>query len=59
MELGKALTWNDIADMYDDMHRGKPARTLDMNYVFVWASNQENVYYDEISDTLFLITEDE
>lgn len=41
----KALTWNDLADEYDEAHPSGPrARTLAMDAVFGWAKNQSDKY---------------
>ncbi len=35
------LTWNELADLYDRVHRGgRPARTLRMETVMEWAERQ-------------------
>ena len=40
--ISKALTWNDLADLYDgERHRRRPARTLRMETVFNWAARQK------------------
>ncbi len=41
MKTGKALTWNEIANLYDAVHSGRPARTVSMNTVFSWLENQD------------------
>jgi len=38
MENG--LTWNELADEYDAVHSGRPARTLPMELVYSWAETQ-------------------
>lgn len=43
--IGKALTWDDLADLYDKEHTGRPARTLPMDAVFMWAKNQTDKFY--------------
>lgn len=40
-----ALTWNDLADDYDKMKRGRPARTLPLQTVREWAERQTDKYY--------------
>jgi hypothetical protein len=41
----KALSWDDLANEYDKIHSGRPARTLEMNYVFEWAEKQIDKFY--------------
>ena len=48
-KLGEPLTWDDLANLYDLCHSGRPARTLRMETVFEWAERQE---------TKFKVTED-
>jgi len=56
MNKSKALTWNDLANLYDKEHSGRKARTLDMNTVFQWAERQTNKFYvDPNTDTIHLI----
>jgi hypothetical protein len=45
----KVLTWNDLANLYDQHHGGRKARTLRMETVSDWAENRPD---------LFVITED-
>ena len=39
--LEKALSWDDLAELYDSVHSGRPARTLPMDYVFEWVEEQK------------------
>ena len=39
-QIGPALTWNELADIYDKPYRARPARTLPMDTVFAWAERQ-------------------
>ena len=43
--ISEALTWNELADIYDKEHKGRPARTLPMDDIFTWAEEQENRFY--------------
>ena len=40
----KALTWNDLANLYDAKHSGRPARTLPMDKVFEWTEKQTDKF---------------
>lgn len=46
-KIGKALTWDDLANLYDKAHpsTNRPARTLPMDQVFNWVKRQTNKYY--------------
>ena len=43
--IGKALTWDELANLYDKVHSGRPARTLPMNAVFSWFEKQPDKFY--------------
>jgi|WetSurSiteA1Bulk_404760.scaffolds.fasta_scaffold26172_5 hypothetical protein len=45
--LSKALTWDDLATIYDKSHSGRNrrARTLPMDYIFKWAKNQKDKFH--------------
>lgn len=43
-QLGKALTWEELADIYDQRTNGRKARTLPMEYIFEWAQNKVNEF---------------
>jgi len=43
--MTKALTWDDLAALYDQSHYGRKARTLEMDTVFEWAEKQTNRFY--------------
>jgi len=43
-KLGKALTWDDLANAYDKVNKGRPARTLTMTTVFEWAERQTSKF---------------
>jgi hypothetical protein len=61
LNIGKALTWDELADIYDKEKRGgRRARTLPMEHVFNWAKAQEDRFYvDPIEGTLHLIEQGE
>lgn len=42
VKLGKALTWDDLANIYDKQNNGRKARTLPMDVVAEWAEKQTN-----------------
>jgi len=61
MNIGKALSWDDLATLYDASHSpsARPARTLRMETVFQWAERQTDVFYvDSENDTIHLIEQE-
>ena len=57
---GPALTWDDLADIYDEETSGRKARTLPMEDVFHWAENQtERFFVDPKEGTLHCVKEEE
>jgi len=42
--LSKALTWDELANIYDESHSGRKARTLPMDSVFSWAKGQPDKF---------------
>lgn len=54
MPKRSALTWDELADAYDQSQRGsRPARTLPMEAVFEWAEKQTDCFIlDEQEGTL-------
>jgi hypothetical protein len=58
--IGKALTWNELADIYDTAHPStiRPARTLRMETVFEWAENQTNKFLVDKEGSIHQILED-
>jgi len=55
--MTKALTWNELAEIYNKCHAGRSAKTLPMQTVFEWAMRQENIFYNEEEETLHLVEE--
>lgn len=46
MNIGKPLTWNELASKYDAVVKSaRPARTLPMDQVFKWAEKQKDIFY--------------
>jgi len=43
--IGKALTWDELADLYDQAHSNRSARTLPMDVVFSWAERQRDKFH--------------
>lgn len=43
-KFSKALTWDELATLYDSCHSGRPARTLPMDKVFEWAEGQKDKF---------------
>ena len=57
--IGDALTWDEIADLYDAQNRGRPARTLPMDGVFTKiASRTDEFYVCPDEGTLHLIVKE-
>ena len=55
-ELLRAVTWGELADLYDKEHSGgRPARTLPMDTVFGWAERQPDRFTVSESGELYLI----
>lgn len=52
MELGKALTWDELANEYDKTHKGRPARTMPMQSIFAWGVEQTNKFIMSEEGTL-------
>lgn len=51
-DLGPALTWEDLANDYDAVNTGRPARTLPMDDVSNWALKQEGQYIQSKDGTI-------
>ena len=49
----KALTYNDAADLYDQQHTGRRARTLPMHRVIAWLEHQPNIRYCKKKDEFY------
>ena len=45
MNISKALTWDDLANLYDKTNSGRLARTLPMEKVFDWAERQKDKFW--------------
>jgi hypothetical protein len=54
------LTWNDLADFYDEvhLHSDRPARTLSMEYVYEWATQQVDKIGINPDGTLYFIRQE-
>ena len=44
MKLSTALTWEELADVYDESHCGMRARTLPMDAIFEWVEEQKDKF---------------
>ncbi len=51
--MGKPLTNNDIADLYDKKNPGASARATRIDKVMEWAMKQEEIDYDEENDLFY------
>ena len=40
----KKLTWEDLADIYNNFHQGRKAFTLPMDTVFDWAEKRTDLF---------------
>ena len=45
MNISKALTWDDLANLHDKNNPGQPARTRPMDSVFDWAERQKDKFW--------------
>lgn len=45
MDYGKALTWDELADLHDAGNRYSKARTRPMDAVVEWATEQTDRFY--------------
>jgi hypothetical protein len=45
MKIGKALSWDELADLYDEANHSTPARTLSMFIVWDWAEGLPDRFY--------------
>ena len=50
----EALTWEELATLYDAAHSGRPARTLPMDSVFRWAEQQPDRFVVDADGYLYL-----
>jgi len=57
--MSNALTWEDLANIYDKEHTGRPARTLPMETIFNWAVQQSDRFYVSDEGTLHEIEKGE
>ncbi len=54
--IGPALTWEDLAEIYDKFHSDRPARTLPMDLVFKWVEKRKKEFHiDPTEGTLHKI----
>ena len=55
MKIGKALTWNDLANIFDK-ETGLHARTFPMDKIFTWAENHPEKFFiddkEELHETI-------
>ncbi len=56
MNIGKALTWEELADIYDKSKGGRPARTMRMDTIFAWAERQTDKFSVSSDGTLHKTT---
>ena len=53
-KIGKALTWEELANIYDKATGGK-ARTKPMDVIFNWAENQPKKFKVDKEGSIHLI----
>ena len=51
---GKALTWDELANIYDEGGTGRKARTLPMDAMIKWAERQTERFYISEDGSLYL-----
>jgi hypothetical protein len=44
MRISKALSWDDLAEIYDK-RTGGHARTMSMDSIFTWAESKKNIFF--------------
>lgn len=60
MKIGKALTWDELANLYDEYNNGRAAKTLPMENVRKWAELRPDLFkIDPVETTIHLILEDD
>ena len=42
-----ALTWDEVANIYDSRKGGRKARTLPMALLFDWVASQDDFFVDD------------
>ena len=54
-KLGEALSWDELADIYDKGNSGRKARTLPMDTVFEWVEGKRDKFKVKEGGTIHLI----
>ena len=49
-----ALTWDDLATVYDKLHRGRKARTLPVSEIFDWAEQHPDIFFVDNEGYIYL-----
>jgi hypothetical protein len=57
--MNKALTWDELAKIYDAETTGRRARTLPMDKVFNWAKKQKDKFYVSSEGTIHITAQKE
>ncbi len=57
MSINKALTWEELADIYDETTGGH-ARTCEMDVIFDWAAKQIDKFFVSEEGTLHKVNSD-
>jgi len=52
--MPKPLTWNDLANLYDERTNNRKARTLPMETVLLWVETQADILYNDELDEFYL-----
>jgi len=60
LNISKALTCNDLANLYNSEHPGRSAFMYKLETIFEWAVNQPDKFYvDPDTETIHLIEKGE
>jgi len=52
--MPKPLTWNDLANLYDERTNNRKAKTLPMETVLLWVETQADILYNDELDEFYL-----
>jgi hypothetical protein len=55
----KALTWDELANIYDKEHSGRKARTMSMDTIFKWAERQTDKFKVSKEGTIYTLNKGE
>lgn len=55
--MNNPLTWDDLANLYDQHNSGRRARTLPMETVWDWAESRTDLFKVNEEGNIFLLSE--